>query len=48
MAHGESNGHVTITSRAKLERSISKTAGDAIEQQSLITRQCVVQQYGRL
>jgi len=50
MAYGGSNGHVTddvtwprkvklVTSVGlRLERNISKTAGDAIRQQSLITR----------
>jgi len=43
------NGHVVTPIR--LESTIAKTAGDAIEQQwliSIITRQSAVMQYGRL
>jgi len=54
MIYGESNGHVTddVTWPRKvklirLERNISKTAGDAIQQQSLITTSAV-RQYGQL
>jgi len=58
MACGESNGHVTeevtkgqIVTTIRLQSNISKTAGDAIQQQSLIhviTRKSVARQYGRL
>jgi len=47
MAYRKSNGHVTddikwswkvkLVTPIRLERNISKTAGDAIQQQSLIT-----------
>ena len=48
MAYGVSNGHVIddvtwhrkvkLVTPIRLERNISKTDGDAIQQQSLITR----------
>jgi len=60
MAYGESNGHVTdyitwpwkvkLVTPIRLDPNFSKTAGDAILQQSLIMpiRVSAVKQYGRL
>jgi len=55
MAYGVSNGHVIddvtwprkvkLVTPIRLERNISKTAGDALQQQSLITRSSAVRQH---